>query len=415
MVEEILIGFLLAGSEAKCREAGKGETLSPARWGETQSSPITSPTSEQRVFPLRLLGVSPDRSIHPLAVSKRLARGDGLWHTRHVKRLIILIIAVVLIGAGFAVFLKFSTRNTPPQAVLPNPNGYDDFAAAAQWTVAWGGDLFALPPEGIRAAIKQNSKVLEEVHSGLKKQSAVPVTNDKTWFSTHMIQIAAHKSMAQLLVAEGIVHLEEGRTNEAARCFADCIVFAHAAHRHGLMIDELVGIACQAIGTKRLVEVAPSVSQDTLREILPDLIALDQAREPAVAIEQRDREWSRGAYGLLRSIWAGIVTQKSIRAVEASFEKKHARSIASLRLVMTDLAVRGYQAKTGKPPAALAELVPAWLPAVPIDPFSDRPLIYRVTTNSFSLYSVGSDGKDDQGKPIQRGGMEKGDLVPASL
>jgi hypothetical protein len=86
-----------------------------------------------------------------------------------------------------------------------------------------------------------------------------------------------------------------------------------------------------------------------------------------------------------------------------------------LRLVLTELAIRGYQAKNGKPPGALAELVPAWLPAVPLDPFSNRPLVYRVTTNGFLLYSVGPDGKDDQGTPLKQGGVETGDLLPTAL
>jgi hypothetical protein len=348
-------------------------------------------------------------------VRKHLATGDGLWQTQRVKRRIVVIIVVVVFAAVIVAFLAFCTRSTQPQAVLPNPNGYDDFAAAAQWTVAWGGDLLALPPEGIRAAVKQNSKVLELVHSGLKKQSAVPVTSDMNWFNTHMIQIAAHKPIAQLLIAEGIVHLEAGRTNEAARCFADCIVFAHAAHRQGLMIDELVAIACQAIGSRQLVQVAPHVSPEELREILPELIALDEALEPAAAIVARDREWSRGSYGVWRSIWMRIVMFKNNRAMEASFEKKHLRSVAALRLMMTELAVRGYEAKNGKPPMALAALVPAWLPTVPRDPFSNRPLVYRVTTNSFLLYSVGRDGNDDQGTPLKRGEMEKGDLLPTAL
>jgi hypothetical protein len=114
-------------------------------------------------------------------------------------------------------------------------------------------------------------------------------------------------------------------------------------------------------------------------------------------------------------MWESIVSRRSARTLEASFAKKQARSVAALRLVMTELTVRGYAAKNGKPPMALAELVPALLPAVPIDPFSNRPLVYRVTTNSFLLYSVGPDGKDDQGTPIKRGEMEKGDLLPTAL
>jgi hypothetical protein len=330
-----------------------------------------------------------------------------------VKRRIVLTVAAAVFVAGIAAFFAFRTRGIQPQAAFPNPNGYDDFAAAAQWLVAWGGDLLA-PPEEIRSAVSQNSKALETVRSGLKKQSAVPVTNDITWVNTHIVQLGEHKSMARLLTAEGLVHLQEGRTNEAARSFADCIMFAHAAHRRGLMITELVAIACQAIGAQRLVQVARHVPPDALREILADLIALDQAREPASAILQRDREWSRKAYGVWWSMWMRILTYKNLRAAQESFEKKQARSVAALRLVMTELAVRGYEAKNGKPPMALAELVPYWLPAVPVDPFSNKPLVYRVTTNSFLLYSVGPDGKDDLGTSVKRG-EETGDLLPTAL
>jgi hypothetical protein len=181
------------------------------------------------------------------------------------------------------------------------------------------------------------------------------------------------------------------------------------------MIDALVGIACQSIGVKHLVQLGPHVSPDELREIIKKLAMLDQAREPASAILRREREWSRGAYGLFGAILARVVMNKTLRDTEASFEKKHARSVASLRLVMTELAVHGYAAKNGKLPSSLSELVPAWLPSVPIDPLGNAPLVYRVTTNSFVLYSVGPDGKDDQGKPLKRGEVQTGDLLPTAL
>jgi hypothetical protein len=349
-----------------------------------------------------------------VAVRKHLATGDCLWHTRRVKRRNVLIIVALLSAAIIAAVFAGRTHTAQTQAVLPTPNGYDDFAAAGQWLVAWSGDFLA-PLEEIRSVVSRNAKALETVRLGLKKQSAVPVTNDMNWFNLHWIQMAAHKSMAQLLMAEGFVHLQEGRTNEAARCFTDCIVFAHSAHRRGLVVDELVGIACQAMGARRLVQLAPHVSPDTLQEILPNLVALDQAQEPAAAILRRDREWSRAAYGVWRWMWMRIVMFKYTRDSEASFEKKQVRSVAALRLVMTELAIRGYQAKNGKPPGALTELVPAWLPAVPLDPFSNRPLVYRVTTNSFQIYSVGPDGKDDQGSPLKQGGTETGDLLPSAL
>ena len=256
-------------------------------------------------------------------------------------------------------FLAFGVRGSSQTAVLPKPNGYDDFAAAVSGLVRWSGEFLALSPEDLRSVVSQNSKVLATVRDGLKKQSAVPVINDMNWFNTHMVQLGPHRSIAQLLVADGLVHLQEGRTNEAVRCFADCVAFAHAAHRQGLRIDDLVGIACQSIGVRHLVQAAPHVSPNTLRAILPELIALDQAREPASAIIQRNRKWSRGVYGPLSSIWGRIVAHKSLHAAEEHFEKRHAYSVAALRLVMTELAVQGYIAQEGKPPTSLAQLVPA--------------------------------------------------------
>jgi hypothetical protein len=332
-----------------------------------------------------------------------------------VKRLLIVIIAVLLLAAVIVVLFVFKARTAKPQAALPNPNGYEDFASAAQWLVGWSGDFYTLPPGEIRAALQQNAKALEEIHRGLKKQSAVPVANDMNWLNLHMVQLPANKQMAQLLVAEGLVHLEDGHTNEAARSFTACIVFAHAAHRRGLMIDGLLAMACQAIGARQLVPAAPHVSRETLREILPELISLDQSREPAEAIVQRDHEWSRGTYGALRMAWARMVMNKNARAPEISFEKKHARSAASLRLVITELALQLYRHEHGHPPAALADLVSAKiLPATPLDPFSQQPLVYRTMTNSWLLYSVGPDGKDDGGVPLKRGETEKGDLLPTT-
>jgi hypothetical protein len=254
------------------------------------------------------------------------------------------------------------------------------------------------------------------VRSGLKKQSAVPVTNDANWGNTHLIKMGAHNRIEQLFVGEGIVYLNEGRTNEAARSFADCIVFAHAAHRNGLMIDGLVALACQAMGTRKLVQVAPSVSPDALREILPELIALDQASEPGAAIVQRDREWSRGTYGALHVSWSRLVWDRSFRAREMNFENRHTHLLASLRLVLAELAVRLHEREYGQPPRELAELVSAKiLPAVPLDPFRQQPLLYRSTNQPWLLYSVGPDGKDDGGAPFKRGTREENwDLLPGT-
>ena len=41
---------------------------------------------------------------------------------------------------------------------------------------------------------------------------------------------------------------------------------------------------------------------------------------------------------------------------------------------------------------------PQYLPDVPEDPFSGRPLVYRTETTGYVLYSVGQNGIDDGGQ-----------------
>ncbi|MDB6006058.1 MAG: hypothetical protein JWR15_3045 [Prosthecobacter sp.] len=63
------------------------------------------------------------------------------------------------------------------------------------------------------------------------------------------------------------------------------------------------------------------------------------------------------------------------------------------------LALERFFVKHGHYPAALAELTPEFVPAVPLDPCDGKPLRYRTTSSGrYQLWSVGFDGKDDDGK-----------------
>lgn len=74
---------------------------------------------------------------------------------------------------------------------------------------------------------------------------------------------------------------------------------------------------------------------------------------------------------------------------------------AFLTLAQTACALERYWLVHDNYPGSLAELVPAYLDKVPTDIINGQPLRYGRTGNGkFSLYSIGLDGKDDGGKPI---------------
>ncbi len=77
------------------------------------------------------------------------------------------------------------------------------------------------------------------------------------------------------------------------------------------------------------------------------------------------------------------------------------QQIAYTSALMTTLAVLRHKADTGQLPTDLQGLCDAdYLDKLPLDPYSDGPLIYRKTEDGFSLYSVGANFKDDGGKHV---------------
>jgi hypothetical protein len=92
--------------------------------------------------------------------------------------------------------------------------------------------------------------------------------------------------------------------------------------------------------------------------------------------------------------------------------RRHFSVSAERRMAAAALALRWHAADyDGGLPETLGELVPAYLPAVPADPFAPdgAPLRYQREGGEAVLYSVGWDGKDDGGSEALRPEVEGGD------
>ncbi len=79
---------------------------------------------------------------------------------------------------------------------------------------------------------------------------------------------------------------------------------------------------------------------------------------------------------------------------------KAAQCDAMIRDSQTAIAVERYELANGTLPKQLSDLVPAFLPAVPSDPFDGKPLRYKTLGKGYIVYSVGEDREDN-------GGVEK--------
>jgi hypothetical protein len=324
-----------------------------------------------------------------------LALSSHVWHTGRVKRWLTIGIVVLVLVLAALMAWRIAKPQTSPQVPLPNPNGYDDFVRAAQLYVPWSDDLSKMSPEQLRTIVQQNSAALEEVRRGLNKESAVLVTNEINWLNSHLPRLSANKAFAQLLTAQGLLSLEEKRTNDAARSFSECIKFGYAAHHRGLMLDDMVASACQALGAGKLESIRAGISKSTLEQVIQTLVAADANRESAATILQRDRAWARGTEGGLKTMLANMFARSQMRSAETKFINQHNSSVTRLRFTIIKLGLSGYRAEHGKLPAKLDDLVPEWLPAIPLDPKSKLPLAYRVDDDGFSL-STGAPKEREQ-------------------
>jgi len=83
--------------------------------------------------------------------------------------------------------------------------------------------------------------------------------------------------------------------------------------------------------------------------------------------------------------------------VSGSLFRDIATAKALQRIFQVSLALHMFWQERDRYPESLSVLVPQYLPAVPKDPFDGKPLRYRLDSNGFRIWSIGTDLKDNGG------------------
>lgn len=243
---------------------------------------------------------------------------------------------------------------------------------------------------------------------------------------------------------------------------------------HGLLIEQLVGIAIEAIATSEIFRLIErfDVPADILKDTYRQLESHSNRQKPIVSLEAEKVFWydaiqrgftddgqgngrvlARGlAYvvtddwevNLWRALTFDFPDRKEMMAeVDRYFAKftdvlgetpwelhnepaekqeadvgvkivpvmlEHnrpsytrvseitARMKTDRRALLVVIATMRYKKAKGRYPAVLDELVGAgYLKKLPVDPYSNKPLMYKKTGDDFILYSVGPNFKDDGG------------------
>lgn len=284
-----------------------------------------------------------------------------------------------------------------PIEPLPEPNGYDEVLRIA-------ASLAAPPPRSAGGVAgdpaawieRHRSEQFARLHAALRRPSGVPIQ-----YAVGYTNLAAIQSLRQLsrdLYAEAARQRLAAKTRDARQTYLDLVELGLVAARGGFIVDRLVGTALTGLGVEGLRQIRDELSLDDRRALIVALQTNDAAWEPLAKLRDRERAAIDKTLGWRSRITFALSEDFSPEAAFRALEQSdHTRS-AQIRLLVCHLAIGLYQAERGCPPGKLENLVPGYLHRVPEDPFSGKPLVYKVVSPDYLLYSVNQNRHDDGGR-----------------
>lgn len=385
-----------------------------------------------------------------------------------------------IIGIGCSVlFPSAPTRAQPDIApppkikIAPQPNARDFFIKAGNALV--GRDRLGTELTGPekQQLVERNAEALRILREGFSYEYQQTLTVfDEAALNTN----TKLRALARLLVVEGQIHAARGDKKRAVNSFLDALRLGIEPPHGAPLIGDLTGVATETIGRRALWEISDKLDAATARQAARRLEIIEARRQPFAQTLRNERiigevdvrehaqrihnpEWNQQtamaryasfmeaeiAEAQLPYItstqrptsteflkdadeYAKAVDAKAANTIELLFKMNKsninstrfqiAKSQTQNAVLTVTLALLAYKLEHGNFPASLTQLVPDCLEQIPSDPFAARkPLQYRVQGDKYVLYSVGPDGEDDGGQPVDAAKTKntqaesKGDLV----
>ncbi len=277
-----------------------------------------------------------------------------------LKYFILAVIAINVAILAIALLPGLSTKPIP----LPNPNGYDDFVKAGQSLSGSISDSGAMSRDALTALVSQNENALGFLRTGLTHASRIPADYTIRRQTNMMYVLMSFKSCAFLLCAEGRLSELDGRTNDAAKIYLDTVRFGQASSRGGVMIDRLVGIACETIGLRKLQPLSQVLPAKNCAEVAHALEDIDSKEETPEQMLVDEAIYVRKTATVPQQL-GGLIMFKAIRDMRKKSVAKLNAATLHRRQVMLDFASRACELDKGHRPTNIADLVPAYLKAIP--------------------------------------------------
>jgi hypothetical protein len=308
-----------------------------------------------------------------------------------------------------------------------------------------------------RALVADNAAALRTLRDGLKLPYHEPPVHNADALFPHY---ARFRGLVRLLVLEGQTRAAAGDAAGAANSYLDAVQMGQQIPRGAPLIGSLVGNACQAIGRRPLWGLTDRLGSGAAKAAARRMERITANAVPLAEVLEQEKYFGQAGLldlfddpGRLRNVGDDLGAPRVVtplvfflfpkRTIMSSYTVfmdrtiarshrpfaergaeppvpadpinrmlvpvlaplpfQYAHTQAQNALLTVALALRAFRAEHGAYPRALDELVArGYLARLPDDPFAVKaPLRYRrIAPDRYVLYSVGPDGRDDNGKAI---------------
>ena len=281
------------------------------------------------------------------------------------RRRLALLAGFVVLGA--LIFVLYPRPSLFPP--LPAPNGYDVLLQAAVKIMPNQKNVTELTTNELGEWVARNNAALIELRRGLVLPSAVPVRMDEGWIQAHTPNFMNLKAAARAMDAEALFLAQTGDVMGAVNEYLDLLRFGRAISRYGVLIDSLVGAACEGMAVRRMTNLLSRLNAADCKRTALVVEEIEARREAFKEIMGREKEWSLKSFGIFARIHYMIKVQP-----QKDIEKGYQTRVRETRLLILQLASRAFELERGRKPQRAADLVPDYLRTVPTDPATQAPL-----------------------------------------
>jgi hypothetical protein len=303
--------------------------------------------------------------------------------------------------------------------------------------------------ERAREVLERHEKALAAMAEAAARPEHVPLVDYTPGKYPEATNLVDGRNMSNLLAAQAILQARDGNGDAAVATLSCMFRHAMAIADHPSFLDTMIATAylygsLEALETvgghaalsdenrSRLIDVLVSLTiaeayRDGLIKDRTGLLEIwadpDPSMNPHIVplmyyqdIVQLIRLNNRRIEVSSREPWEALAGMPSLRASLAltnewrypltggalgGLARSHVAvcdTLAGRDVSIVGLACQQHKSRHGAFPGALVDLVPDILPRVPVDPFTGKDLVYRLTPDGFVVYSVGENLADDGGR-----------------